>query len=412
MENVKRKISYRLYPSKRQENDMGVMLSLHQRLYNCALEQRICAYKQKRVSIRFAEQCRDLTLLRKDFAEYGNLNAQSCQVTLKRLDLAFANFFRRVKSFKQKAGFPRFKSYNRYPGWGYKTHGDGWRLLAGEKGKNGYLRLSGIGHIKIRGKGRHVGMPKTCEVQHKAGKWYVSITLLCSPTRKSGGNANGIDWGLESFATIANHNGQSDTIKNPRLLKKELKKLKTKQRSLSRKKRGSNNGKKARKIVAKLHARVANKRKEFLHQTTSKIVNESSLIAVERLDIKNMSARGGAYKKGLNREILSAAPGIFHQMLKYKAEEAGIEWIEIPTRQVKPSQTCHVCGCQKKKTLAQRKHTCACGAQCTRDENAAKVILNWALFGNATGQELARCGGVTLVTPMKHETPSISANIS
>ena len=134
-----------------------------------------------------------------------------------------------------------------------------------------------------------------------------------------------------------------------------------------------------------------------------------ALIAVEQLNIKNMTASGGSYKKGLNREILSAAPSGFHQMLKYKAEEAGIEWIEIPTRLVKPSQTCHVCGNQEKKTLATRVHSCTCGCVCGRDENAAKVILHWALFGRATGWEPAGCGGETLVFPMKHETLSIAA---
>jgi len=211
------------------------------------------------------------------------------------------------------------------------------------------------------------------------------------------------------FATIAKYDGDNTAIKNPRLLRKQLKNLKAKQQNLSRKKRGSNNRKKARKAVATLHAKVANCRKEFLHQTTAEIVKTSALIAVEKLNVKNISAYGGGHKKGLNREILSAAPGMFHQMLKYKAEEAGVEWIEIPTRQVKPSQTCHACGLQEKKPLAQRKHECGCGAHCTRDANAAKVILNWALSGNATGQELAGCGEVALAASMKHETPSINA---
>ncbi|USN50752.1 MAG: IS200/IS605 family element transposase accessory protein TnpB [Myxococcales bacterium] len=409
MENVKRKITYRLYPSKKQGHEMSQILSLHQKLYNAALEQRINVYKSKKISLSYFDQARELTELRKFDEDYKKLNAQSSQVTLKRLDLAFKNFFRRVKNKSARAGFPRFKSYDRYAGWGYATHGDGWRLLAGKKSKNGYLRLSGVGHIKIRGQGKHVGLPKTCEIQHKAGKWYASITLECSVTRSIGENAIGIDWGLESFATVVNDKGTSSMIANPRFLKKELKQIKTRQRNLSRKKRGSNNRKKACKIVAKVHAKIANKRKEFLHQTTAKIIKDSALIAVEKLNVKNMSAQGGSHKKGLNREILSAAPGMFHQMLKYKAAEAGTEWIEIPTKQVKPSQTCHGCGKQEKKTLAERIHECVCGVRCTRDENAAQVILNWALFGNATGQELAGCGEVALVASMKHETPPTAA---
>ncbi len=215
--------------------------------------------------------------------------------------------------------------------------------------------------------------------------------------------------GLETFATIAKHDRSTDRIENPRLLKKRLKDLRLAQRDLARKKRGSQNGKRSKKLVAKIHRQVANKRKEFFHQTTAKIVASSALIAVEQLNVKGMSSHGGAHKKGLNREILSAAPHAFHQMLKYKAEEAGIEWIEILTRKAKPSQTCHGCGRERKKSLAERMHECICGIRCTRDENAARVILHWALFGRAPGQELAWCGELALADSVKHETPSISA---
>jgi len=251
-------------------------------------------------------------------------------------------------------------------------------------------------------------MPKTCEIQHKQGRWYASITIECSPKRESGEAAIGIDWGLSTFASISDSNGKFEEIENPRFLRKKLKTLKSKQRDLSRKNRGSNNRARARKIVAKLHGKIANQRKDFLHQLTARLVRESGLIATEKLNVKGMSSSGGAGKKGLNREILNAAPGVFHQMLKAKAEEAEIELIEIPTRQVKPSQTCHSCGRQEKKTLAIRRHVCECGVDCGRDENAAKVILNWALFGNVTGWEPARCGASGLPLAKKHETPSIA----
>jgi len=407
MSSVKRKITYRLYLTKKQELAMGLVLRLHQQLYNAALEQRISAYKKQKKSLSYVAQARELTVVRAEMDEYKLLNAQSCQVTLTRLDLAFKNFFRRVKAKEKKVGFPRFKSLARYTGWGYKTHGDGWKLLAGEKNKHGFLRLSGIGHLKIRGAAKHLGTPKTCEIQHKQGKWYASVTIDCEATRTSGQESVGIDWGLETFATMAKYDGNSESIKNPRFLKTQLRALKTKQQSLSRKKRGSKNRQQAKQAVANLHAKITNTRKEFLHQTTAKIIKNSALIAVEKLNIKGMSSAGGSYKKGLNREILSAAPGLFHQMLKYKAEEAGVEWVEIPTRQVKPSQTCHGCGRQEKKTLFMRKHACECGVSCSRDENSAKVILNWALFGSASGQELSRCGGA--LAPVKQETPSIAA---
>ena len=409
MAEVNRKVTYRLYPTGQQKTVLLDTLRLHQRLYNAALEQRITAYRTRKISLSYVDQAKELTQLRAEFPEYKALNAQSEQVTLTRLDWAFQNFFRRVKSGAEKAGFPRFKSLDRYPGWGYKTHGDGWKFDFGQQLKHGKLSLSGLGFLKVRGKARNLGIPKTLEIQFKQGNWYASITLATTPQRVSGTKAIGIDWGLETFATVSDSDNSISTIANPRTLRKKLKVLKIKQRSLSDKKLGSNNRKRARQQVAKLYLKVANQRKDFLHQITNKLVRDSALIAIEQLNIKNMTASGGAYKKGLNREILSAAPSGFHQMLRYKAEEAGTQWIEIPTKRVKPSQTCHGCGRQEKKLLSVRSHVCFCGTVCGRDENAAKVILNWALYGNATGHELAWCGAETLVSAVKHETPPIVA---
>ena len=108
----KRKVTYKLYPSKAQRSKLEDMLGVHQRLYNKALEQRINEYKENKRSLSFYDQCRALTQWRKSIPELGALNAQSEQVTLKRLSLAFDAFFRRVKK-GEKPGFPRFKSYHR-----------------------------------------------------------------------------------------------------------------------------------------------------------------------------------------------------------------------------------------------------------------------------------------------------------
>ena len=116
---------------------------------------------------------------------------------------------------------------------------------------------------------------------------------------------------------------------------------------------------------------------------------------------------GGSRKKGLNREILSTAPAQFHQLLKSKAEEAGIIWIEIPTRIVKPSQTCYKCHAQKKKALSERWHSCACGASCHRDENSARLNLAYA-FAKVSGQELAEAGSRGCFATLNRETPAIS----
>jgi putative transposase len=404
MEN--RKVTYRLYPNQQQTEGLLEMLAYHHRIYNMALEARIRAYRENGRSLSFADQCKILTQWRHMNLGLAEINAQSLQVTLKRLNLAFQNFFRRVKT-GDTPGFPRFKSLDRYTGWGYKTHGDGWRLLTNEVMKNGQLKLSGIGLIQVRGRARIGGVPKTCEIMHKQGKWYVSITVKCTPKRECGTQAVGIDWGVETFLTKYDNTGHTESVENPRYLKVALPKLKELQQSVARKKnKKSRHRNKAVKKLAKQHAKIANQRKDFNHKEAAKIVASNALIACEALSVKTMTATGGLRKKGLNREILSTAPTQFHSLLKSKAEEAGAVYIEIPTRQVKPSQTCHRCGSQRKKLLSERKHACDCGANCSRDENAARVILNWALLW-ASGQELAELGSHSCFMALNHETHAI-----
>jgi putative transposase len=229
---AQRKVTYRLYPTKRQDAALFEHLRLHQQLYNAALEQRINAWRVQRHSVTFAEQCRDNTVLRRECPEFSALNAQSAQVTLKRLDHGFQAFFRRVKT-GQTPGFPRFKALARFKGWGYKTHGDGWRLEAGENGKHGRMRLMGIGTVKLRGKARNQGLPKTCEIIREQGRWYASITLNCEPQRSRGSEAIGLDWGEETLATIAYEDGRSKRLENPGLLKNNLGQLAKLQRELA-----------------------------------------------------------------------------------------------------------------------------------------------------------------------------------
>ena len=386
MKRPRRKITYRLYPTQRQLDKLEEMCELHRQLYNAVLQQRIEAYQRRKITLKFSDQCRELTALRRECLEYEELNAQSCQVTLRRVDLAFQAFFRRVREGAQQVGFPRFKSRNRFKGFGYKSHGDGFKLLT--DGKHGAVRLSGVGRIRMRGKARTWGEPVTAEVLKKDDRWYISVTVACEPQRKSGKTAAGFDWGVQTFATLAISDGSYQEIENPHFLKKALKELKAAQKSLSKKKLKSKNRDKARKKVVKLHQKVSNQRKNFAHQTSASMVKGHALLGSENLQIKNMTASGGNHKKGLNREILNTAPAMFISFLKYKAEEANAQWIEIPTRQVKPSQRCSGCGDTKKKALSERLHSCLkCNLKLSRDQNSARVILNWALVGNATGLE-------------------------
>lgn len=384
----RRRHTFKLYPGSTKEKAMLDILGACQRLYNAALEQRRFAYKKRGVSISRYDQAGELKDLKKVFPEYKAVHSHVLQGTLKRLDLAFQHFFRRVKK-GETPGYPRFKPFQRYKGWDYQQYRKGWwiGLVEGPKGseKGAWIKLHGVGQMRMRGSVKVVGgMPKTCTIMHKGGEWYASIVFdypegIPEPEKK-GTLAMGVDWGCEKLATLATHNGHSTVIPNPRHLKKAEEKLKREHKRLSRKKRGSKNRRKQVRKVARAHRDVTNKRKDGLHKATHRIVKMCALIAVEKLNVKEMTSSGGVYKRGLNKSILDTSPAEFHKMLRYKAESAGSQYVEIPTRKVKPSQTCSCCGHQAKKALSERVHRCSvCGFRCDRDVNAARVVLSWAL---------------------------------
>jgi putative transposase len=415
------KVTYALYPNATQEAALLDMKGSHQRLHNAALEQRISAWQRCGISVKFTDQCKDLTALRAADPEYKALNAQSSQVTLKRVDLAMQSFFRRVKS-GETPGFPRFKSFDRFSGWGYKTHGDGWRLTPGEGFRHGRLRLSGIGNLRIRGKARLKGEPVTCEISHKAGRWQASVTLEVRPNRECGSGAAGMDWGVETFATLVHADGRVQEIPNPRWVKRAEVDLAEAQRVLSRRKgpvgrKPSKRWLKAKARVTRIQRKTTNQRLNFLHQESTKLVKALGFIATETLNVKAMTAsakrtveepgKNVQKKAGLNRSILDTAPAAFLSITKAKAEEAMAEWVDVPTKTVKPTQTCRKCGHQRKKTLKERLHVCKeCGHTEKRDVNAAWVMLNWALWGHVTGRVLARQREAASAVP-SCETPSI-----
>jgi putative transposase len=153
----RRKVTYKLYPTSQQEAALQTLLRSHQQLYNAALEERISAWQKARRSISYADQCKSLTEIRQTLPEWRFPNCSSQQMTLRRLNKAFAAFFRRLNA-GEKPGYPRFKSLARFPGISFKSHGDGWEFKPGERWLHGSLRLSGIGRISCRGKAREGGV--------------------------------------------------------------------------------------------------------------------------------------------------------------------------------------------------------------------------------------------------------------
>lgn len=360
---------------------------LHQQLYNAALEERIGAYR-KGVSLSFVDQSRSLKVIKDECPEYSTLHFHTMSETLARLDKAYVSFFRRVKAGKT-AGFPRFQSCDRFSGWSYKSHKNGFSVTLRDGGRHGRLRLSGIGEMSMRGSMLDVGEIRTCNIVKRGDNWFASIVVRGEFKRECGTEACGMDWGVTTFATIATSQGELIEIENPRHGKRTADKLAKSQRELARKKRGSNRRGKAKQKVRRLHEKLKMQRHDFLHQTSAKLVKRFCLIATEKLTVSNMvrSAAGTvnkpgkmvAQKAGLNREILDTAPKTFFDMLRYKAESAGGRLIEIDPRKHKPTQTCPVSGVVAKKALSQRMHTLPDGSVIGRDHAAAMVILNVAM---------------------------------
>lgn len=260
-------------------------------------------------------------------------------------------------------------------------------------GDNGYLELSNLGQIQMRGQAKVWGTPTTCTIVHRNGKWYASITVNCEPLpRKLGTGAIGIDFGTKTAAAISD-GVDGYFIENPRWFQQMLPKIKKadkdkrRKRAPNRKKKvkASKRWKRASKKVAKLQRKAANQRQNWVHHEAIQIASGNSLIASEQLEVKNMTrkAKKGSKRKrqkaGLNRSILDVGWGMLKSAIKYKLEEGEGVFVDVPTKTVKPRQTCPKCLHQEKKELDVRTHNCQkCGYIQDRDLAAAEVMILWA----------------------------------
>lgn len=220
------------------------------------------------------------------FPELKKVHSQVLQEVLQRVDRTYQAFCRRIRQ-GIKPGYPRFKGVNRYNSFTFPQ--SGFSISENRKG-NQQLTLSKIGSIKIRLHREIPGNIKTCTIKKEDNQWYVCFTVETESTIKpQTGKIVGIDVGVRSFAALSD----GTIISNPRHLKKSEALLKHKQRSLSRKKKGSNSWQKQRLQVGKLHSKIANQRHDFLHKESNKLVNNHDVIVFEDLDIKNM-VQGGS----------------------------------------------------------------------------------------------------------------------
>lgn len=405
---VTRRVTYRLYPNRQQEQKLFYHRRLHCLLYNAAVANRRTQYRQFNKSVDYYEQQNCLPQFKKVWTEYQEINSQALQATLKRVDLAYQSFFQGLR------GYPKFKAGRRYSGWTYPAK-SGWNAIT--EGKNGKLKLSKLGEIRMRGEARTWGEPTSCTIFYRHGNWYASITVKCEPVRTTRKGAIGLDLGCKDAITF----DDGATVTAPKFYTQKLAQIKTlskdkrRKRAPNRKKgiKASKRWKKAQSKVSKLQQKAANQRKDWAHQITAQIVSSNSLAVGEKLTVKNMTrkAKKGSKRKrqkaGLNRSILDTGMRIISKMLGYKESEASGMYLESPTRTLKPTQRCNKCWKLTPKSLSDRIHDCQhCPEVCGRDENAAKVNLQWALGtsvqGNNSTQNLRSQTSTTKPSKRKH----------
>ena len=390
----KQAYKFRLYPTCKQFARLQETLDACRNLYNAALTERRDAYtfhvrqhpnyydeptrkeRSREIAINYYSQANQLPEIKDLREEYTDIHSQVLQDVLRRVQKAFDAFFRRCKN-GEEPGYPRFQGKGRYDSFTYPQ--SGFSLTHDNR-----VCLSKLGSIKVKFHRQIKGTIKTCTIKREGDAWYVVFACEVEPERL-GDNADaiGIDLGLLHFATLST----GETIENPRHYRKAEKRLERVQQALSRKKRGSTRRRKAVKQVGKVHRKIANQRKDFLHKASRQLVNAYGTIVFEELQPANMSRRpkpkqdetgkylpnGAAAKGGLNKSIVDAGWAMFQQFCTYKAENAGRAVLFVNPKYT--SQVCSGCGTVKKKELSERWHSCECGTELDRDHNAALNIL-------------------------------------
>ncbi|WP_407543186.1 transposase (plasmid) [Deinococcus radiomollis] len=398
-----RQVQFKMYPTRAQGEVLETWNRLHCELYNACLQERRDAYRKKGISLSYYDQQDQLPAVKEARSEFKALGSQALQETVRRVDRAFQAFFRRVKA-GQTPGYPRFKASRSYVGFCYPAK-SGWAFELGDTGKHGKLNITNLGVIKLRGKPRQWGEARQLTLSKIAGQWYATITIRCEVIRTQGSLQAGIDLGTSRVASLSD----GTQTENPRFLKQSAKRIATLNRELARRKKFGQNWKRTKLRLAHVSAGVARQRSDFQHKLTADLVATYGILATEELNIKNMTAHGGAGKKGLNRSILDVGMAGILQKLEYKAIEAGTRLWYVPARKVKPSQTCPQCGHQKKKTLSERVHLCTeCGYTADRDVAAAQVMLTWAIDNYSLGLAGGDGTGV-LANPCEPRNPDQTA---
>jgi putative transposase len=371
---------YRLVPRKIQHRALETLLESQRVLYNAALEERIGAYRRG-VSRTYFDQCRALTEWRQSDVDAREVPATLQRATLKRLDEAYNGFYRRFKK-GAKAGLPRFRGKGWWDSFGFREY-------AGITFDGKCLRFKGMpGRLKVH---MHRALPqgsriRCCTFSRDTKGWKVcfAVGVPASP-RREGARKVGVDLGITVFAALSD----GGFVPSLNAARRAERRIRIFQRSLSRCQYNSNGRRKARLQVARCYAATSRARYDHLHQASARLIRDYDVIAIEKLNVQPL-ARGI-----LAARVRDASWAKFVSMLRYKAERAGVQIIEVnPTS---TSQECSRCGLGVPKPLRERRHECPrCGLSVDRDINAARNILYRAGVGPGlrnVADQCKRAGG-------------------
>ena len=367
---------YELRPDGQQERQMRRFAGSCRFVFNKALALQKTRYEQGEKKLGYAGLCKLLTEWRNstETAWLKETHSQPLQQTLKDLERAYANFF------EKRADFPRFKK---------KGQSDSFRFPQGIKLDQGNSRvfLPKLGWMRFRKSRQVLGEVRSATVSQSGGKWFVSILTERTVEKPiPQGGAVGIDVGIARFATLSD----GSFVEPLNSFRKHEARLRRYQRDMSRKTKFSSNWKKAKAKVQKIHTRIANVRKDFLHKASATISKNHALVVVEDLKVSNMSrsakgtvdapGRNVRAKSGLNKSILDQGWGEFRRQLDYKLAWRGGHLIAVPPQYT--SQTCPCCGhVSKDNRQTQAKFECV---DCGFEENADKVgAINVLRAGHA-----------------------------
>ncbi len=354
---------YRLYPTPAQEKCMFNTLAVCRHFYNMCLEDRKLAYDFEGRSISKYDQVKQARLYRKTFPQAKTVFSQTLQSVAIDLSKAFDAFFRRVKA-GEVPGYPRFKGRVHFHSFNFPQFGVGAKL----DGRR--LKLFGIGRVRVRWHRPIEGDIKTVRIVHKAGQWYACFVceVESKPELPKTGVYIGIDVGITALLTTS----EGEKVENPKFYRQSQAKLRVVQRSLSRKKKGSKNRRKALRTVQRQQMHTANQRSDALHKLSTALVQTCDGVALEDLAIRNM-----VRNHHLSKSILDSGWGMFKQYLTYKAANAGREIALVNPAYT--SKCCSNCGeLFQNFDLSTRWVECACGLSLDRDHNAAINILKRA----------------------------------